>query len=253
MFNCFYCGSKCDDNNRVKDYVKKSFTNHDIVFNPESEYICDDCVYFTGSKIDIIMIDGEIRNSVGRSFSWIVTKNEKLAASKSHIKELRKIILNPPEPPFKIILSDSGKKNLAFRCRWQLEKDNYYLQFEEESILINIEDLKNRLYLADRLSAAIGKVAIKKCDAINYAVAIENYYHDLSDYESWLKIMNEPLSRLAVWLAKNKEDASNEYPAINGTGVQTEISGANRPTKKNERVRVGSDEGRSDQIHFDFT
>lgn len=211
---CFYCGKNANDNFSVKDYVKKTFTNYDIVFNSGSKYICDDCVYFTSSKIDINMIDGEIRNSTGRLFSWVITKNEKLAASKSHIGKLREIILNPPEPPFKIVLSDSGKKHLVFRCRWQLDRNNYYLQFEEESIFVNIECLKNRLYLADRISAVIGKVAIKRCYNIKYSIAIENYYHDLSEYELWLKIMNEPLSRLAVWLAKNKEDASNEYPAI---------------------------------------
>jgi hypothetical protein len=27
-----------------------------------------------------------------------------------------------------------------------------------------------------------------------------------------LKIYKQPLSRLAAWLAKNKEDAGNEYP-----------------------------------------
>ena len=117
--NCFYCGSECGENFPVEKYVKKTFTNHDIVFNPESKFICSDCEYFTGNGKDIIMIDGECRNSPPRLYSWIITGREKIAASKAHIKELREICLSPPQTPFKIILSVNGKKNLTFRARWQ--------------------------------------------------------------------------------------------------------------------------------------
>lgn len=212
---CYYCGKVCSDKYHIKDFVKKTFTNVDIVCYPGSKYICEECYYFFNSNSEIIMIDGEKRIGPPRLYSWIITNDKKIAATKKHIKELRDIVLNPPELPFRIILSDSGKKNLVFRAKLARIKNNYPVQFEEEIVYVNIEELKNRLLLADKLSAAIGKIAILNCDEISYAITIYNYYNNLNDYEKWLKIYRQPLSRLASWLAKNKECASNEYKQIN--------------------------------------
>jgi hypothetical protein len=211
FYNCYYCGRKCSDINSKEKYVKKTFTNIDIVSCSNSNWVCDECVYFFNSDSKINMIDGEVRIGSPRLYSWIITKNKKLAASKKHIKKLREIILNPPSPPFRIVLSDSGKKNLVFRSKIANSIDNYPLQFEEELLYVNIRDLKNRLYLTDRLSAVMGKIAVSDCGDVKYAILVNNYYNDLTEYERWLCICKQPLSRLALWLAKNKEDAQNEY------------------------------------------
>jgi len=213
--NCFYCGNKCNKLFNKKEYVKKTFTNYDIVKYPISNYICDDCVWAFGSDSKIIMIDKEIRSGNPRNYSWYITNNKKIAYTKKHIKELRELLLNIPEIPFKIVLSDSGQKHLLFRADFNFEKDNYIIQLEEEKILININKLKEYLYLADRLSAAIGKVAILDCEKISYIITIEKYYEDLTDYENWLKIYKKPMAKVAAWLSKNKEEASNEYKSIN--------------------------------------
>jgi CRISPR type IV-associated protein Csf1 len=251
--NCFYCNNNCGQSNKVKNYLKPTFTNLDIIGTPNSEYICDECVWaFSTGNQEIILLDGEIRQGQSpRLYSWIIT-DKKIAATKTHIKQLREIILNPPLPPFKIILSDSGQKHLLFRAIWALSQDNFPIQFEEEQIIINILNLKERLTIADKLSAAIGKVALNNCEKMSYAITINNYYDDLTDYENWLNIKNEPLSRLAVWLAKNKEDARNEYPTINTGSVQAANSRPNRPIKKNGRIRDEGNDERDSQLRIDF-
>ena len=112
---------------------------------------------------------------------------------------------------------------------------------------------EKRLIIADKLSAAIGKIAILNPNKISYAITINNYYDDLADYENWLNIYKEPLSRIAIWLAKNKEDARNEYPAINDGTIQTANSRTGRSAKTNGRIRDKSDDRRNSQICFDFT
>lgn len=42
---CFFCGEKCSDNNSVKDNISSSFTNYNIIANPGSECICDECLW----------------------------------------------------------------------------------------------------------------------------------------------------------------------------------------------------------------
>jgi CRISPR type IV-associated protein Csf1 len=251
--NCFYCGNDCGQNNIIKNYLKPTFTNLDIIKTPNSEYICDECIWaFATGNQEITLLDGEIRQGQSpRLYSWIIT-DKKIAATKAHIRQLREIILNPPPPPFKIILSDSGQKHLLFRTIWAQSQDNFPIQFEEEQIIVNITELQKRLTIADRLSSAIGKVALNNCERMSYAITINNYHDDLTDYENWLNIKNEPLSRLAVWLAKNKEDAGNEYPAINTRSVQTANSRINRSAQKDGRIRDKGDDGRDGQLRIDF-
>ena len=252
---CFCCGNECNRNNLIKDYIKPTFTNYDIIKNPDSDYICNECIWAFATNTETIeLIDGEIRkDNTPRLYSWIITKDRKIAATKRHIKELREIILNPPNTPFKIILSDSGQKHLLFRAIWAQTQDNYPIQFEEELIVVNIIELQRRLIITDRLSAAIGKVAIKDCERMSYAITVNNYYDDLTDYENWLNIYKEPLSRLAAWLAKNKEDAGNEYPAINNRAIPATDSRAGRSVETDGRVRDKGDDGGNSQICFDFT
>lgn len=249
---CYFCNSDCNDEFLAVSYIRKTFANYDIIKSPLSKYICSDCAWAFGSKSEIIMNDGEIRIGSPRNYSWLIAGDKKIAYTKAHLKKIRQLILNPPRPPFKIIISDSGQKHLIFRLNYSNIRDKYVLQFEEMQIKINTNELQKRLLLCDKLSAAIGKMALLNCDKISYTITIYNYYENLTDYENWLKIKNEPLSKLAAWLALKKEDAQNEYPTINTGGIQKKNSGVRRSPKKNGRNRNKSNGGRDNQIHFDF-
>lgn len=210
MNKCFYCGNECDDKCHIKDFVKKTFTNYDIVMYPKSNYICDECVWAFGSKSQIQMIDGEIREGNPRNYSWFITETKKIAFTKKHIEEIKYLMFHINVIPFKLILSDSGQKHLIFRASWNYDKDNYIVQFEEQKIVINLKDFAYRLFLCNNLSAAIGKVALLNPDKVQYAITVQKYYNNLKNYEEWLKIYKKPISQLAVWLAKNKQEAQNE-------------------------------------------
>lgn len=210
MYNCYFCGSICTEEYTTKDFVRPTFTNVDSVADPLSKYICEECSFFFGSKSKIEMVDGEIREGTPRLYSWIITKNKRTAYSKKHIKEIREKILSPPDPPFKIIVSESGKKNIVFRSIWSQTRDNYPIQFEDKRLYVNIDELTDRLKLADHLTAAIGKPALLIKPHFNYYIAVNDYYNTISEYEKWLTIQNEPLSQLAAWLAKSKEASRNE-------------------------------------------
>jgi len=212
--NCFYCGNECNQNNSIKEFVKKTFTNYDLVKGPSSKFVCEECVWAFGSKSKIAMNDGEIRSGSPRNYSWLITEKNKIAYTKKHVKELRSLLFSPPKTKFKLILSDSGQKHLIFRMDWANSQDNFYIQFEEEKVLINIEKLKYYLDITDKLSAAIGKVALLKCTDIKFAVTIEKYYGHLNEYEKWIKIYTTKFAKLAVWLTKNKKESQNEFLSI---------------------------------------
>ena len=79
---CFYCGKECGSEYKKKEFVKKTFTNYDIIKNPVSEYICDECVWAFGSKSEIQMIDGEVRQGNPRNYSWFITKTKRTDGKK---------------------------------------------------------------------------------------------------------------------------------------------------------------------------
>jgi hypothetical protein len=258
--HCYYCGAFCDDEFEKNDYVKDTFTNRDIVKYPISNFVCGGCVESLGAGPDeLLMIDGEIKkrgNDRGmqpRMYSWIITKNKKLAATKAHIAYLRETILNPPQPPFCVILADSGQKQLIFRSFVSMSRDYFPVMLEEEIIFIHPDKLMQRIQLANKLCAAIGKPALLiNCKSIQYAIICEKYFGDIKSLEQWLTVMNEPMSRLAAWLSKNKEDSQNEYPAIERGGIPPEACGAHRPVEKNGRNGADGNKGRDCQLHIDF-
>jgi len=247
---CYFCGNECNQRFNTTDYVKDTFTNRDIICFPGSQYVCQGCVESlgNGSYDEMLMLDGTIKlrkNARGmspRMYSWILTQKERLAATKAHIKDLREIILKPPNPPFAIVLADSGQKQIIFRCPVAYDQDNFPVLLEEEVIIVNIEHLKGYLEIATRLSAAVGKIALLEPNSINVVTRLFEYYGGSFEslYVSWLKIYRQPLARLAAWLCKNKEESENEYPSLVSREVQT---GNGRINKSKSATGSGKQRG----------
>lgn len=256
---CYYCGTVCGDEYRTDDYVKDTFTNRDIVRYPGSEFVCIGCVESMGQGEDeMLMIDGTVKvreNSRGmqpRMYSWVLTLDKKLAATKAHIAILRETILNPPEPPFAIILADSGQKQLIFRAPVSMSREIFPVMLEDDVIEVSPERLLDRLTLTLPVVAALGKPALTGEISTSSYIQFEKYHGNIDALEKWLEVKNEPLSRLAAWLSKNKEDAQNEYRPVDGRAVQAEISRTCRPETAVAGNGTDSAERRNDQIRLEF-
>ena len=221
--NCYYCGAECDETHKTKEYVKPTFTNRDIVKFPASEYVCDGCALSLGDGWeDMQMIDGSTkeftspRGMAPRMYSWVLTKDKRLGFTKAHISTIREILTNKnklPEPPFSIIISDSGQKQLIFRAPVAWEKGAFSILLEDEVINVDVELLKERLALAASISTKIGKPALKDITFNTYIQARKEGL--VKEVEQWEKIMMEPLSRLAAWIspAKEKKGGANATEA----------------------------------------
>ena len=53
--------------------------------------------------------------------------------------QAREELLNPPKPPFIITLADSGKKHVIFRAKINQSINDYFVQLDENTVLINRE------------------------------------------------------------------------------------------------------------------
>jgi hypothetical protein len=203
---CFYCGGQCDDKHKVKDFVKDTFTNRDIVKCPSSNYVCSGCVCSLNEKADIVLIDGEKRNQQKtRLYSWLFDSNGRIAFTKAHLNIIREIVLSPPEPPFGIVFAVSGQKQLLFRSVLAWNKEEYYVLLEEEKVLVNVEKLKVKLSEAETIIAAIGKPAMGEM-GLNHAIKFYEYYSNLDLFYKWQAEFMNPLNRLAVFLSPSQKE-----------------------------------------------
>jgi CRISPR type IV-associated protein Csf1 len=231
-FNCYYCGTQCSKANHVKNYVKKTFTNRDIVKYPNSNYVCGGCVESFSEKTVIELCTGEKRTGQRvRSYSWIIEKKKKIAYTKAHIDKLRERILNPPDPPFCIILADSGQKHLIFRAKINLVREKFYVSLEEDIICVNPIKLQKYIDIVMPIISVCGKIVIKNFEENKINITI-NLFKNFGDYSeeiinNFLSVDDKQLLRLAIWLSPNKEACSEFFKStrIQRKNVRTKSNG----------------------------
>jgi hypothetical protein len=85
---------------------------------------------------------------------------------------------------------------------------------EEEMIEVIPDLLRERIAFTTPIVAATGKPALFDKPAIGTYITYEKYHGNVDALETWAAIQWEPLSRLAAWLANNKEEAQIEYPRV---------------------------------------
>ena len=220
--NCFYCGNNCDEQYTKKKFVKDSFTNRDIVKYPGSDFICGCCVESLSGIYEVEQIDGTKKSGRAgqpRMYSWILTEKKQSAFTKKHLFFARENIFFPPDPPFSIVLADSGQKQLIFRTPVNFDKVCFDVMLEEKIINVKPKILKSYLDKAILCSAAIGKIALKNPDKFNnYRSIIEMYGNEVPLVE-WMEIYNSPMGELAAWLCPGKKEALK-----NGNVISRRIS-----------------------------
>jgi len=214
---CFFCSAACETDLDARRFVKESFTGRSSVACPSSRFVCRGCELGFRDAADFDQIDGS-RRSVAknaiRSFSWIVTRDRALAASPAHMDAIRAVCLEPPEPPYSIVLSVAAKAHLLYRGVVVRDDRAAGVTLEGEPIRYRPDELESRLALAGRICAAIGKPGLQV--AVNSTTAlkvISRRPDGAGDLDSWISIQKQPLSRLASWVCPIKENCERDHPA----------------------------------------
>jgi len=218
---CFYCAGQCDDSHLASDIVKPTFTGLDSV--TLSRYVCRGCLVAMAEGIDITNASGELKtNQKTRGYSWIVTRNARIACTKAHRVQLLNACLVPPTPPYAICISDSGQRHLLYRTPVCWSRDRVAVTLEGEAIAYDPPQLAARIEVCKRIVAATGKPALKEPMSTQTQMRIIDHYDRDNELVAWLAVEREPLSRLAVWLCPAKEECEREYPGITRPDAKSE-------------------------------
>lgn len=208
---CFYCGASCDQSRPLKrqkrrykkgeekppEYLKPTFTDWASVAVPESDYCCSGCVLALNEFAEI---NGKSRQKM-RNYSWVITETEAEPLTKADIAKLRSVCLDPPRPPFAIVIAATGQKHTLFRSPVNQGEGAVTVQFETDRITYDVPQLRERILLACQLVPATGKMNLAGPIKISNAIKLADQRDDWESLvDQWNHVYGEPLSRLAVFL-----------------------------------------------------
>ncbi len=151
MPNCYLCGTPGNNPLTLKD----SFTAHSIAKCPESKVLCDRCSWVIPLRCWYLNPN---KNAWGklfsRNWSWLIqgesvlspiikgTRGEgkdelPIVSNLPTRAEIRSWLLNPPEPPFTIVVAESGQKHLVPFAQEAYSKEGFPVLFEMDLVYID--------------------------------------------------------------------------------------------------------------------
>ena len=143
-----------------------------------------------------------------------------MALTVKHRDEMREACIHPPEPPFAIVLSMTGKKHLMYRAAVNLQSTACIVQLETDSVAYNPASLGPRIELCLAVSAA-AQASLRPftqqkspslMDGLNDHQLIRLAGVSEPLLNAWQNVCREPLTRLALFLAptQRKDDDTSD-------------------------------------------
>ena len=151
---CYLCGKPATLPLELKD----SFTAHSVCKVPTSDRMCDRCnAAINGDEKQLFYWNegkGKWSKIWGRSLSRLYAGDKLLSptidgnhtegkdtlpivSSLATRAQMRGWILNPPEPPFTIAISETGQKHIIPWAQEGYSQDHFPVQFELDSVWVN--------------------------------------------------------------------------------------------------------------------
>lgn len=182
--NCYLCGVS---NATKPANLKETFNGHVFAKSPESDCLCDKCDFAINCRAwywNAARVDPKSKQIgmwvllYARGWSWLESDSEswpkfskpeehwpqepnsgkeKFRASWPVVSELptraqlRQWLIDPPSPPFKIAVSETGQKHIYFLAEPAHSRDYFPIVFEEDRLVIERKRFAAFLFQFERL------------------------------------------------------------------------------------------------------
>ena len=145
---CFLCGETIQEGIPTKHVFSDVFTDWNRSRYPIGTHVCPACSF-------TILTNPKNRTSL-RNFSFV-------AEEKLHLPdrvEMRQFLVEPPKPPFLIVLAVSQKKHLCFKGTVSYNREIYTVMLEETEVIINRREFTRLLGIVEHFLFAFTKTEI---------------------------------------------------------------------------------------------
>lgn len=164
---CYLCGNPATQSLKLKD----TFTAHSLACVPHSNKICDRCEWSINLRCFYFNPNKQKWSKLfSRNWSWLF-QGEKLISpliDGTHTEgkdtlqivsdlptrnQIRDWLLNPPEPPFTLVIAESGQKHILFMAQESHSREYFPIQFELDCLHINRSEFASLLATYEALTA----------------------------------------------------------------------------------------------------
>lgn len=140
--HCWLCGSLTGGVGwRRRDILSAAFTNHPLAPCPTSQTICQACAYMTSGHTWKLYVEAHpernlkaVRPLGWHSYSHLFSPRRTVIGLRRD--EIGTMLLEPPEPPFVLSLTESGKKHHLVRAAVATSCAAFPVQVEETRIWV---------------------------------------------------------------------------------------------------------------------
>lgn len=217
---CRFC-QKSSDGQDFWDWVKPTFTDHDKL--SPGDIVCDDCLFwFDEANAELATKMDKDKPQRMRNYSHFILNGEWIPLSKGNKTKMTSLLLGNPFPELAAI-AESGQKHIVFRATRNAPGSKAgWVQFEEQSLWIEPEQLRNLLEIIQALMVEFSKGEIETAQYKLYRII--NF-----GLEQW-RILEQELKpsrgslifNLALFLAQKPEEESDGRKSSRLTGNNLE-------------------------------
>lgn len=163
---CTICGAPIEYGVRIRKALSTNYTDWAQHKAPSSKYVGPAC-YFT------IKLNTKYHRMALDRYSFCATKDRLIILNRWQVRDY---LINPPEPPFVLVCAVSQQKHLALHSRISYQRDRFYCQFENQTLLIDsafkpLVNFVEALYSIgiSKQQFALGKLNYAKLKDYNFA------------------------------------------------------------------------------------
>lgn len=122
---CYICGETAHGAVPTKTLLSDTFTDGSRAKAPESRHICRACAFCMGTSPE---------GRAGIRWYPLVAGRDMRFLERGQVRD---VLLNPPEPPFVILLPTSQKKHIAFKAQVAYRRGVFPVALEEEVVWLD--------------------------------------------------------------------------------------------------------------------
>lgn len=144
---CWLCGGPTEGKGWPwRTAISPTFTNHTLAAAPWSDTVCQPCAYMSSGDAwrEYVATRPDQGWKSVHPLSWR-TYSHVFAASGLHYSpkrdEWKGVLLDPPAPPFLMLVAESGQKHIVFRGQVAYDPAIYPLQLEETRVFVQRDQL----------------------------------------------------------------------------------------------------------------